>query len=186
MQLAASAFKEATSGLNVCHWCLSCGVACVCKLCLFFPAVFVARVVVPVSILWYVSQPVCPPISMRLGLLLGLCLARRYSDPGGRGEMVVKWLEGEVQGPRERRMERTRKAVLKRSSEAETTALKSKAQRVTVTVQLLQTPPRRPRRLTSRDDLHLHLLWVDWVCIPIDTPVGIYMATAERRCYAIV
>jgi hypothetical protein len=53
-------------------------------------------------------------------------------------------------------MERTWKAVLKMSSEAETTTtLQRKAQRVTVTVQLLQTPPRRPRRLTSRDDLHL-------------------------------
>ena len=61
-----------------------------------------------------------------------------------------------MQGPRERRMERTWKAVLKMSSEAETTTtLQRKAQRVTVTVQLLQTPPRRPRRLTSRDDLHL-------------------------------
>jgi len=39
----------------------SCGVACVCKLCLFLPAVLVARVVVPVSILWYVFEPVCLP-----------------------------------------------------------------------------------------------------------------------------
>ena len=58
--------------------------------------------------------------------------------------MVVKWLEGEVQ-----------KAVLKMSSEERLVSRRLKNSR---TVQLLQTPPRRPTRLTSRDELHLHLL----------------------------
>ncbi len=85
--------------------------------------------------------------------------------------MVVKWLEGEVQGPR--------KAVLKMSSEAETTTtLQRKTQRVTVTVQLLQAPPRQSRRLTSRDDL---LLGVDWVCTPIDTYWYIYGDSGEAE-----
>ena len=141
---------------HVCHWCFSCGVACVSvssvSSCLLYLSLELSCLCRYCGM--SPSLPVCP-ISMRLGLLLGLCLARRYSDPGGRREIVVKWLEGEVQGPRERRMERTWKAVLKMSSKAETTTLQRKAQRVTVTVQLLQMPPRRPRRLTSRDDLLL-------------------------------
>jgi hypothetical protein len=73
---------------HVCHWCSSCGVACVCKLCLFLPPVSVARVVVPC-----VDIVVCPPACLSL---LFLCVLVYFWVCAWREDTVIQEDDGRL------------------------------------------------------------------------------------------